>query len=224
MTICQFIDGGPVEVEFLDFLTSAVPGSGQLFEDVDFEEGGDILVAVHWLSTGGAALSSATVGGVLAGTIADASGDIGGGMAGVALCGGSLPGGGLGDIALTFSGSVDNCEIGVYRSPNLGSLVPSSTPGELGWNSSPDNTRSIGADVEAGGLFLVASSVFHNGGTTVLSGVPNAYDFDFGGANVYHANGGFEVVDTAALGKTATITKSGGAANMTGALIAVPFR
>lgn len=214
----------PIECVFIDFLTSATPGSVQLFEDLDFDVGGGILVAVHWLSSNPRTLSSATIDGVSATEVATATGDVGGGTVGVSLIAANLPAGGIGDVSVTFSGSVDNCEIGAYRLRNFVSLTPSSTPGELGWNSSAPNTRSTSADVLAGGLYLVASSVFHSGGTTVLSGVINSYDFDFDSANVYHANGGFEVVEADTIGKTATVTKSGGAANMTGGLIAVPFR
>lgn len=223
MTVCQFIDGGPVEAEFLTFLNSG-SGTTKLFEDIDFGDGGDILVAVHWLGLSPRTLVSSMIGAASAATLASAAGSIdGSATANVAVIGGSVPGG-LGDVSITFSGSVENCEIGVYRSPNLVTLTPSSSPGQLGWNASSPNTRSTSADVRSGGLFLVASSVYHNGGTTVLSGVTNSYDFDYDSANVYHANGGFAVVDDAVAAKMATVTKSGGAENMTGAMVAVPFR
>lgn len=226
MTRIQYVDGGgPIECEYLG-ITSTTGAGTEKSATVSFGSaaaGRKLFFAVHAGYAGGSiSLSAAEIGGVAASIVAGAVGDQSGVLYGVWLICAEVPSGTSGVVKATFSNSGVSCAVAGYRTLNVRSLAVHDK-GELPWNSSSTDTRMTDADTPQDGLFIAASSTYHDGGTTTLSGVPVAYHAG-APSGPAHYFGGFEIVTSAEPGKSATVTKSGGAGSMAGGLIVASFR
>lgn len=225
MTRIQYVDGGgPIEVDFLGLVSATGAGTAKTAAGFGFgalAPSRKLLMPAHVLHTGSEiVLVSATMGGQPASLVASAVGDRSGVLTGVLLIGGEPPGT-SGDVVLTFSEAGVGCTLAGYRALNMRSLTPHAK-GELGFDTSSPDVRSTSADTPEGGLFLATATVYHDGGSTLLSGVTP--DYPTTPAPSLHIFGGFEVITTAEPGKSAAITKSGGAGSMGGGLIVASFR
>jgi hypothetical protein len=193
--------------------TIAVP-----FGNVD--ERRKIIVAVH-IAAGpdtGPVLSSPSIGGVAA-TVFEAGTIAGVNDVGVRWIGAEVPSGASGNVQLTFNTSTA-VRLGVWRLVSGKSLAKIDSD-VLTWNGS-GATRTVTTNTLRGCVQFAAASILFDGGSfSFTSGITSSgYNQSITGSSTARITGGFELISADEADRPITLTKSGGAENWRGALVA----
>jgi hypothetical protein len=169
--------GSSPDLSFLDIGFSGSIKTTHTFTDVDFgsaEATRVIIVCVGGRAENtGLTVASATIGGVSAAIAIQATHDSTG-CAITAILTASVPTGSSGSVAVTFSGNVNNCSIGVYRALNLSSNTPDATASD---NTPSSGVVDLNVNTTSGGI-AIATSVPRTGGSSCTQ-VGVTEDFDF---------------------------------------------